>query len=81
MTSEGAPSVGHIAWLDLTVPNAEAICDFYREVVGWSAEDVPMQDADKSYADYNMVGGGATDNRQRVSVMHVVRTLTCRLIG
>lgn len=67
VTSEGAPSVGHIAWLDLTVPNAEAICDFYREVVGWSAEELPMQDADKSYVDYNMVGG---DGQPAAGICH-----------
>lgn len=48
--------VGRIAWLDLTVPNADAMRDFYREVIGWSAQDVAMRDGDERYADYNMVG-------------------------
>jgi len=48
--------VGRIAWVDLTVPDASAARDFYREVVGWSAEDVAMEDAAGSYADYNMLG-------------------------
>lgn len=49
-------SVGRIAWLDLTVPDASATRDFYREVVGWSSEDVAIRDGDDRYADYNLLG-------------------------
>lgn len=42
---------GTIVWTDLTVPDAEKIRDFYRDVVGWSPEPVDMG----GYADYNMV--------------------------
>ncbi|MEO1369701.1 MAG: VOC family protein, partial [Acidobacteriota bacterium] len=35
---------GTIAWLDLTVPAAEATRDFYREVIGWSVEELEMKD-------------------------------------
>lgn len=55
-----AKSIGHIAWLDLTVPDASATRDFYREVVGWSAQDVSMEDESESYADFNMLGGDGT---------------------
>ncbi|MEM1179088.1 MAG: VOC family protein [Acidobacteriota bacterium] len=48
---------GTIAWLDLTVPNATEIRDFYCQVIGWSAEDVAMTDGDEPYADYNLLGG------------------------
>ncbi len=51
-----AAHVGHISWLDLTVSDASATHDFYRQVVGWSAQDVEMEDASERYADYNMVG-------------------------
>lgn len=54
-TSE-TPSVGRIAWLDLTVPDAAATRDFYRQVIGWSVQDVEMKDGDERYADYNMLG-------------------------
>jgi predicted enzyme related to lactoylglutathione lyase len=47
---------GRIAWLDLTVPDASAASDFYRQVVGWSVQDVEMEDAGERYADYNMLG-------------------------
>lgn len=55
LTDRSGP-VGRIAWLDLTVPNAEATRDFYREVVGWSAKEYPMMDELGEYADYDMVG-------------------------
>jgi predicted enzyme related to lactoylglutathione lyase len=51
-----AAHVGHISWLDLTVSDASATRDFYRQVVGWSVQDVEMEDASERYADYNMVG-------------------------
>ena len=43
---------GRIAWLDLTVTDASETRDFYRDVVGWSAEDVVMKDASGQYTDY-----------------------------
>ncbi|MEJ2503253.1 MAG: VOC family protein [Gemmatimonadota bacterium] len=51
-----APPVGSVGWRDLTVEDAEAIRDFYRSVVGWSAEDVSMGE----YADYTMVAADGT---------------------
>ncbi len=51
-----AAGMGHIAWLDLTVGDAEGTRDFYRRVVGWSVEDVGMSDGEGVYADYNMLG-------------------------
>ncbi len=53
---DAAERVGCIPWLDLTVSNASATRDFYRQVVGWSAQDVEMEDAGERYADYNMLG-------------------------
>ncbi len=41
---------GTIAWIDLTVSNAEEIRDFYSQVVGWHPEPVDMGDFD----DFNM---------------------------
>ena len=46
---------GGIAWVDLTVPDASATRDFYRQVVGWSVQDVEMEDAGERYADYVML--------------------------
>lgn len=44
------PSPGTVAWTDLTVPDAEAIRDFYARVVGWVPESVDMGE----YSDFNM---------------------------
>lgn len=42
---------GTVAWVDLTVPNAELIRDFYKAVIGWGAEAVSVED----HSDYNML--------------------------
>ncbi|MBZ0111718.1 MAG: VOC family protein [Thermoanaerobaculia bacterium] len=47
---------GRIAWLGLTVTDASATHDFYRQVVDWSVQDVEMEDAGGSYTDYNLFG-------------------------
>jgi uncharacterized protein len=55
-SSDAPASVGRIGWLDLTVPAASAIRDFYGAVVEWSVQEVEMNDAGSHYADYNMLG-------------------------
>jgi uncharacterized protein len=52
---DAGASVGRIYWLDLTVADAASTRDFYREVVGWSAQNVEMEDAAGRYADYNLL--------------------------
>lgn len=42
--------VGRITWVDLTVPRAQELRDFYAAVVGWSASEVVMGE----YSDYGM---------------------------
>lgn len=51
-----AAPVGRIAWLDLTVSDASITRDFYRQVVGWSVQNVEIEDGGEHYADYNMLG-------------------------
>lgn len=48
------PRPGTITWQDLTVPDAEALRDFYASVVGWKAQPVRMGE----YADFNMTADG-----------------------
>jgi predicted enzyme related to lactoylglutathione lyase len=48
--SDSKPEPGSIAWIDLTVPGAEAVRDFYSDVVGWQPEAVDMG----GYSDFNM---------------------------
>jgi len=45
-------AVGRISRLDLTVSGASASRDFYEEVVGWSVQDVEMEDSGERYSDY-----------------------------
>ncbi len=50
------PEPGTIAWVDLTVPKADELRDFYTAVVGWECEELKLGD----YSDYVMrpAGGG-----------------------
>jgi len=57
---DGAEPVGRILWLDLTVPDAASTREFYREVIGWSVEEVDMKDGSERYADHNMLGKDGT---------------------
>lgn len=42
--------LGSVSWIDLTVPNADEIRDFYRHVIGWTFSEVDMG----GYHDYCM---------------------------
>lgn len=42
---------GTVSWFDLTVPDADPVRDFYREVVGWSTSNIDMG----GYNDYCMI--------------------------
>ncbi len=64
---EAAGRVGSIAWLDLTVSDAAMTRDFYRRVVGWSVQDVEMEDGSERYADYSMLGD---DEQPAAGVCH-----------
>jgi predicted enzyme related to lactoylglutathione lyase len=50
--SQPKPAVGSIGWIDLTVPDAEGIRDFYSDVVGWKPEALDMG----GYSDFVMNG-------------------------
>jgi uncharacterized protein len=57
-------NVGSIISADLTVSNADAVRDFYKQVVGWESEAMSMSDESGEYSDYvmkdqagNWVGG------------------------
>jgi len=54
---------GHLGWLDLTVPDAPAIRDFYADVVGWTAEPQSMGD----YEDFVMM---ASDGDAIAGICH-----------
>lgn len=64
---DSAAPQGHIAWLDLTVPDAAPVRDFYQEVIGWTVEDVEINEAGERYVDYTMLGG---DGKPAAGVCH-----------
>jgi uncharacterized protein len=45
------PKPGTVSWFDLTVPNANAVRDFYRAVARWQVMPVEMD----GYSDYCML--------------------------
>jgi len=51
MSTTEKPEIGTITWTDLTVPDAEAVRDFYSKVVGWKFAPVEMG----GYSDFNML--------------------------
>ena len=59
--------VGRIAWQDLTVEDAPARRDFYREVIGWQVQELAMGPEGDRYADYVML---AADGEGAAGVCH-----------
>ena len=57
-------TIGAITWMDITVPEADGLRDFYKNVVGWTTMDISMGD----YNDYCMVS--PTDNVVRSGICH-----------
>ena len=48
---------GTVVWMDLTVPDAARIRDFYAAVVGWKPDPIDMG----GYADFTMRSAGGRD--------------------
>ena len=46
MTEDATKTMGAIAWVDLTVPDAGSVRDFYKAVVGWTDSAVEMDGYD-----------------------------------
>lgn len=56
MNEDSTSAPGRISWIDLTVPDAEAVRDFYEAITGWRAEPVDMG----GYSDFNMLSEDGT---------------------
>lgn len=50
-------NIGAISWVDLTVPDADGLRDFYRDVVGWEPVGLDMG----GYDDYCMNVSGTKE--------------------
>lgn len=46
--------LGEMAWMDLSVANAEVVSHFYQSVLGWHSEPVSMTLGDEKYHDFVM---------------------------
>jgi len=57
-------TIGAITWMDLTIPGADEVRDFYKDVIGWKSMDVSMGE----YNDYCMIS--PDDNVVRSGVCH-----------
>ena len=64
MSDADNPAVGSIGWVDLTVPDAVELRDFYAEVTGWQPEPVDMG----GYEDFQMCRPG--DGQPAAGVCH-----------
>lgn len=68
--------LGELAWMDLTVPNAEQVKEFYQKVLGWQSDAVSMSAGNENYEDYTMIatkpesGEDATDSQFVTGVCH-----------
>ncbi|MFG0251984.1 MAG: VOC family protein [Phycisphaerales bacterium JB038] len=51
--AESDPGPGGIEWIDLTIPNAAEVRDFYAAVADWKHGEVPMD----GYSDFAMTRG------------------------
>lgn len=49
------PKPGTVAWMDLTVPNATVVKDFYAAVAGWGVMPIDME----GYEDFCMMPPGS----------------------
>lgn len=45
---------GSVGWIDLTVPDAIGVRDFYQAVVGWTVQPLNMKDGVTEYEDFVM---------------------------
>lgn len=59
MSNPEPPKIGTVGWMDLTVPNAEELRDFYQDVAGWTPQPLDMG----GYSDFVM----STPDGQSVS--------------
>lgn len=55
--------IGTVGWVDLTVPNAEELRDFYQDVAGWTSQPLDMG----GYSDFVM---SAPDGQSVSGVCH-----------
>ncbi|PKI16837.1 VOC family protein [Colwellia sp. 12G3] len=78
--------LGEMAWMDLSVPDAKAISDFYQVVLGWRCEPVEMTLDNDTYSDFVMTSPTAlvldeTDKEKPASAIQSLVTGICHAKG
>jgi uncharacterized protein len=68
-SSEPARATGSISWIDLTVEDAAATCDFYCAVIGWTVQEVETSGAGQGDTDFILLG----DDGQAAAGIHHAR--------
>jgi len=46
--------VGDMAWMDLSVPNAVEVKNFYQGLLGWESQGIAMTTGEESYEDFQV---------------------------
>ncbi|MFH1196750.1 MAG: VOC family protein [bacterium] len=64
MSEKNNNIIGSIGWVDLTIPNASELREFYKNVVGWKSEGLSMGE----YEDFVMIS--PSDNQPKAGVCH-----------
>jgi predicted enzyme related to lactoylglutathione lyase len=64
---------GKISWVDLTIPDAEAVRTFYEAVAGWTSDPVSMGD----YCFVTLAIQGGPGKRGQVPKTGTARRVLC----
>jgi predicted enzyme related to lactoylglutathione lyase len=54
--------LGDMAWMDLSVPDAEQVKGFYQSILGWQSQAVAMTDKEEKYNDFAMSPKASENN-------------------
>lgn len=63
--------IGDMAWMDLSVANAEPVKRFYQQVLGWQSEPVNMSDDGQAYVDFAMSAQGTETSSEKSANLFV----------
>lgn len=64
--------LGDMAWMDLSVPDAEQVKNFYQKVLGWQSEAVNMNCGDEKYIDFAMSSVHVESSKEEATTNHFV---------
>jgi len=59
--------LGEMAWMDLSVDDAEAVSCFYQRVIGWNSDKMAMTADDESYNDYVMTSSTELNDLEKTT--------------